>query len=150
MFRQQTWMENNDEFDHIIKNSQRVLKLSTKYENHPFAEEFKRDYNVVFIQRKNVLQGGADASFSLRKTCNLLQDAVDPLPNNASVFFRQMINDMRALIYFETTPISPLSIKITKHAHKIMMRRALRRARYFGGRIKKVTYDCTVSYFCTC
>ena len=68
MFRQQTWMENNDELDHIIKNSQRVLKLSTKCKNHPFAEKFKRDYNVVFTQRKYVLQGEADANFSLRQT----------------------------------------------------------------------------------
>ena len=39
MVRQQAWMANN-EFDYIVKNSQRVLKLNDQYKNHPHVEEF--------------------------------------------------------------------------------------------------------------
>ena len=39
MFRRQVWMEDDDEFDHIVKNSQRVLRLNGQYENHPYVEE---------------------------------------------------------------------------------------------------------------
>ena len=36
-------MENNDEFDHILTNAQRVFKLST------YVKEFTEERNVVFI-----------------------------------------------------------------------------------------------------
>ena len=38
MLKRQMSMAGNDEFDHIVKNSQRVLRLNDQYENHPFAE----------------------------------------------------------------------------------------------------------------
>ena len=41
MFRRQVWMA-DDEFDHIVKNSQRVLGLSVQYENHQYVEEFTK------------------------------------------------------------------------------------------------------------
>ena len=28
----------DDEFDHIVKNSQRVLTLNDQYENHPYVD----------------------------------------------------------------------------------------------------------------
>ena len=31
MLKQQAWMADDDEFDHMVKNSQRVLKLNDKY-----------------------------------------------------------------------------------------------------------------------
>ena len=30
-------MANDDEFEHIVKNSQTVLRLNAKYENHPYV-----------------------------------------------------------------------------------------------------------------
>ena len=36
-------MTNDDEFDHILENSLRVLKLNAQYENHPYAEEFTKE-----------------------------------------------------------------------------------------------------------
>ena len=48
MLRRQVWMA-DDEFDHIVKNSQRVLGLSVQYENHQYVEEFTRQCNVIFI-----------------------------------------------------------------------------------------------------
>ena len=38
----------DDEFNYIIKNSQRVLGLSVQYENHRYVEEFTTQYNVMF------------------------------------------------------------------------------------------------------
>ena len=35
MLRQQVWMADNDEYDDIVENLQRVLKLNAQYENHP-------------------------------------------------------------------------------------------------------------------
>ena len=36
-------MADDVEFDHVVKNSQRVLRLNDKYLNHPYVEEFKKE-----------------------------------------------------------------------------------------------------------
>ena len=41
-------MADDNEFDHIVKNSQRVFKFSSQYENHPYAEEFTKERSVMF------------------------------------------------------------------------------------------------------
>ena len=81
-------MADDDELDHIVKNSQRVLKLNDQYENHPYVEEFMSVYGTYF------LEGEADAKFFLSDIWNLFQE--DVLPNKASNFCRQMINCMKA------------------------------------------------------
>ena len=88
MLRQQVWVADDDEFDHIVKNSQRVLRLNGKYKNHPYVEEFTKECNVMFAYGTYVLEGEIDAKFSLGGIWNLFQE--DPLPNNASNFCRQM------------------------------------------------------------
>ena len=65
MLRRQVWMTNVDEFDDILENSQRVLRLNAQYENHPYVEEFTKECNVMFIYGTYVLEGEADAKFSL-------------------------------------------------------------------------------------
>ena len=65
MLRRQDWMADDDEFDYIVKNSQRVLGLSAQYENHPYIEEFTRQFNVMFIHGTYDLEGEADSKFSL-------------------------------------------------------------------------------------
>ena len=94
LLKRQVWMADDDEFNHIAKNSQRVLKLNTQYENHPYVEEFTKGCNVMFVNGTYVLEGQADAKFSLDDIWKLFQE--DPLPNNARNFCRQMINCMRA------------------------------------------------------
>ena len=42
MLRQQMWMADDDEFDHIIENSQRALKLNSQHENRPYVKKFLR------------------------------------------------------------------------------------------------------------
>ena len=34
MLKRQLWMADDNEFDHIVKNSQGVLRLNDHYENH--------------------------------------------------------------------------------------------------------------------
>ena len=42
-------MADDNEFDHIVKNSQSVLKLNDKYENHPYFEECTKYCSVIFV-----------------------------------------------------------------------------------------------------
>ena len=58
-------MNDDDEFEFIVKNSRRVLKLNDQYENHLYVEEFKKDCNVMFVYRTHVLEGKTDAKFCL-------------------------------------------------------------------------------------
>ena len=58
-------MVDNDEFDYIFKNSQRVFGLNDQYENHPYVEEFTKQCNVMFVYGTYVLEGKVDSTFSL-------------------------------------------------------------------------------------
>ena len=117
--KRQVWMADDDGFDHIVKNSQRVLKLNAQYENHPYTEEFTKERSFMFVYRTYVLEGKVDAKFSLGDIWNLFQG--DTLPNNAGNFFRQMINCMKAWRYLQKTDL-PLSTDIIKQTHKIIWR----------------------------
>ena len=117
MFRRQLWMADDNELDYIVKNSQRVLRLSAQYENHPYVEEFTKQCNVMFIYGTYALEGEADSKFSLSDIWNLFQE--DHLPSNN--FYRQMINCMRAWNYLQKTSDLPLNTEIIRQTHKIMM-----------------------------
>ena len=75
-------MAHDDEFDLIVKRSQRVLRLNDQYENHPFVEEFTKGRSVMFVYGTYVLEGEADAKVSLGDIWKLFQR--DILHNNAS------------------------------------------------------------------
>ena len=70
--KRQVWMADDDGFDHIVKNSQRVLKLNAQYENHPYVEEFTKQCSVMFIYGTYILEGEADAKIFLSEIWNLL------------------------------------------------------------------------------
>ena len=112
MLKKQVWMA-DDEPDHIVKNSQRVPGLNNQYKNHPYVEEFTKERNVMFVYETYVLEGEADAKFSLNDIWNLFQE--NALPNNN--FCRQMINCMRAWNYLQKTLDLPLNTEIIKQAH---------------------------------
>ena len=138
MLRQQVQMADDDEVDHILENSQRVLRLNDQYENHPYVEEFSKECNVMFVYGTYVLEGEVDAKFSLRDISNLAQG--DTLPNNASNFCRQMINCMKAWDYLQKTLDLPLNTEIIKQTHGLMMEdekdilaREYRRSPVFAG-----------------
>ena len=94
MLRQQVRMADNDEFDHIVKNSQRVLRLNDQYENHSYVEEFTKQCNFMYVYETYILEGEVDAKFSLGGIWKLFQK--DLLRNNSSNFCRQMIKSMKA------------------------------------------------------
>ena len=73
MLKRQVWMAGNDEFEYIVKNSQRLLGLNDQYENYPYVEEFTNGGNVMFVYGRYVLEGEADAKFSLGDIWNLFQ-----------------------------------------------------------------------------
>ena len=119
MLRQQVRMADDDEVDHILENSQRVLRLNDQYENHPYVEEFSKECNVMFVYGTYVLEGEVDAKFSLGNIWNFFQK--DALPNNARNLCRQMMNFMKAWDYLrKTLDLSP-NTEIIKQTHRIMM-----------------------------
>ena len=98
MLKRQVWMA-DDEFDHVVKNSETVLRLNDQYENHPYVEEFTKWCSVMLLHGTYVLEGEADAKFSLDDVWKLFQE--DLLPNNAGNFCRQMINCMKPWNYLQ-------------------------------------------------
>ena len=74
---------------------------------------------MLCVYSTYVLEGEADAKFSLDDTWKLFQE--DLLPNNASNFCRQMINCMKAWNYLQKTLGLPLNSKIIKQVHGSMM-----------------------------
>ena len=42
MLKRHVWMADDDEFDHMVKNSQTVLKLNAQYQNHPYTGDFTK------------------------------------------------------------------------------------------------------------
>ena len=135
MLRRQVWMTDDNEFDHIVKNSQGVLGLSAQYENHPYVEEFTKQCNIMFIYGTYVLEGEADSKFSLDNIWNLFQE-----PNNASTFCRKMINCTKAWNYLQKTSDLPLDTEIIKQTHKIKMD---------GNDVLVGEYRKLLCYFCT-
>ena len=119
MLKRQVWMADDDEFHHIVTNSQRVLRLNDRYENHLNIEKFTRGRCVMFLYGTYVSDGEADAKFSLGDIWNLFQG--DALPNNASNFCRQMINCMKAWNFLQKALNPPLKTEIIRQAHGLMM-----------------------------
>ena len=50
-------MTDDDEFEQIVKNSQRVLGLNNQYENCAYVEEFTKDCNFMFVYGTYVFKG---------------------------------------------------------------------------------------------
>ena len=116
MLRQQVLMADDDDLNRILEIPQRVLKLNAQYENHPYVEEFTKECSAMFVYGTYVLEGEADAKFSLGKIWNLLQGG--PLTNNPSNFCRKMINSTRAWNYIQKISGSLQNIEIIKSSSK--------------------------------
>ena len=65
MLQRQVWMADDDAFDHIVKNSQRVLRLNDQDENHLYVENFTKECNGMFAYGTYVLEGQVHAKSSL-------------------------------------------------------------------------------------
>ena len=83
MLKRQVWIVDDDEFDHIVTNSQRVLRLNDQYENHTNALEFTKGGNVMYLEhtfwRKRQMQ-----NFVWMIYGNYSKEY--PLPNNQATF----------------------------------------------------------------
>ena len=112
-------MADDDKFDHIVKNWEKVLRLNDQYKNHPYVEEFTKECNIMFVYGAYVLEGEADAKFSLDDIWKLFQE--DLLPNNAGNFCRQMTNCSKAWNYLQKTLDLPLNTETIKQTHELMM-----------------------------
>ena len=84
ILKRQLRMADNDEFYHIVKNSQIVLRLNNQYKNHSYIEEFTKGHSVMFAYGTYVLEGETDAKFSLDDIWKLFQQ--DPLPITQVIF----------------------------------------------------------------
>ena len=113
-------MADDDEFNHIVKNSQTSLGLNDQYENHPYVKEFKKGCRVMFVYGTYVLEGEADAKISFGDIWNLFQR--DTLSNNASNFCSQMIKCIKTWNYLQKTSGLPLSTEVIKKTRKTMMK----------------------------
>ena len=71
----------------------------------------------MFVYGTYLLEGEADAKFSLNDIWNLFQE--DALPNNN--FCRQMINCMKVWNYLQKTLDLPLNTEIIRQALGLMM-----------------------------
>ena len=119
IIKRQVWTADDDESDHMVKNSQSELRLNDQYDNHLYVEEFTKECNVMFVYGTYVLEGEVDAKFSLGDVWNLFQG--DTLRNNAGSFYRQMINCRKAWNYIQKTLDLPLSAEIIRQTHGLMM-----------------------------
>ena len=63
--KRRMWMIDDDEFEYIVKNPQRVFRLNDQYENHPCVEEITRGCSVMFVYGTYFLEGEADTKFYL-------------------------------------------------------------------------------------
>ena len=139
-------MADDDELDHVVKNSNRVLRLNPQYENHPYVEKSTKECNVMFVYETYVLEGKTEATFSLGDIWKLFQE--DPLPNNASNFCRQMTNCMRAWNYIQKN-IRFAPEHRDHQANTQDNEGASGWKRCLGGGIWKVASICMLSNFCT-
>ena len=120
MLKRQLWMADDDKFEHMVKNSQKVLRLNDQYKNHPYVEEFTKECNVMFVYGAYILEGEADAKCSFDDIWKLFQD--DLLSNNAGNFCRQMINCIKAWNYLQKTLYLALNTKIIKQTPELIMK----------------------------
>ena len=104
-------MADDNEFEYIVGNLQRMFKLNSQYEYHSYVDSFKKEGSVVVIYGTYVLEGEADTKFLeiFFFVWKFLQS-----PENASKFCKQMINCMGTKKYIDQ--IFPwVSIPLRKH-----------------------------------
>ena len=116
MLKRQVWMTDDDEFEHVVKNLQRMPRLNDQYKNHLYIEEFTKNCNVMFVYETYILEEEADAKFSLDNIWKLFQE--DLLPNNN--FCRQILNCMKTWNYLQKTSSLSLNTEIIKQTHGLM------------------------------
>ena len=50
-------MRDEDEFCHLKSRITEVKRLASKYKNHPYVEDFMRDWKVIFSYGTHMVEG---------------------------------------------------------------------------------------------
>ena len=73
MLKMQLWMADEDEFSHLKSRITEVKRLTSKYKNHPYIDEFMREWKVIFSYGTYMLEG--KINFSSSDIWSLIQDS---------------------------------------------------------------------------
>ena len=71
--KRQSWMADEEEFFHLKNNITRVKKLTEKYQDHSYSDEFARNMDglvllwYIYFRRKKLIR-----NFSVSETWNLM------------------------------------------------------------------------------
>ena len=73
--KKQLWMADEEEFSHLKSRITEVKRLTLKYKNHPYVDEFMREWMVMFSYGTYILEGEIDPNFSSSEIWGLIQDS---------------------------------------------------------------------------
>ena len=142
MLKRQVWIVDDDEFDHIVTNSQRVLRLNDQYENHPYAQEFTKRCNVMYLEhtfwRKRQMQNFVWMIYGNYSKNILYQTTKQLLQTNDKLY--------EGMELPKNTSDFPLSTKITRQTRTTLMEDE---KDVLGEEYRKSPVFCRLSYFCT-
>ena len=85
LLKKQLWMADEDEFSHLKSRITEVKRLTSKYKNHPYVDEFMREWMVMFSYGTYILEGEIDPNFSSSEIWSLIQDSEYKLSNSDKV-----------------------------------------------------------------
>ena len=68
-------MADEDEFSYMKSRITETMKLTSKYNNHSYVEDFMRDWKVIFSYDTYVLEGEINPNFSSSKIWSLIQES---------------------------------------------------------------------------
>ena len=97
-------MADEDKFSHLKSRITEVKKLTLKYKNHSYVDEFMREWMVMFSYGTYILEGEIDPNFSSSEIWGLIQDSEYKLSNSNKVIQRRLVNCMRPLEFLQLEP----------------------------------------------
>ena len=73
--KRQLWMANKKEFSHLKSRITEVRRLTSKYNNHQYNDEFMREWMVIFLYCTFILKGKIDPNLFSSEICGLIEDS---------------------------------------------------------------------------
>ena len=102
-------MADEDEFSHLKSRITEVKKLTSKYKNYPYVEDFMREWKVIFSY----------GTYTLEIEINFLPVTFGVTLRRSKVIRRRLLNLIRALEFLQLEP--DLTPEKLKHVHKMIM-----------------------------
>ena len=69
-------MVNENEFSHLKSRITEVKKLTSRYKNHPYVEDFRREWKVIFLYGTYASESEIDPNFSPSEIWSLIQQTL--------------------------------------------------------------------------